>query len=237
MYVKVLFDKEAKRGLQGGHGFSCLIDNKILFDTGGGSLSLVENMDRMMVSALDLEAVVISHDHWDHTGGLWEVLKRKPGLKVYACSSSSDTFKRCVKELGGELVFATGKPAEVAKNIFVTGEMKGTYKDDIIDEQALVVKGDKGVSIITGCAHPGIVDIVKFIKKEFCLDKLYMVFGGFHLEGKEREDIQGIMSDLGVMGVQKIGPTHCSGEKARRIFSGVYQDNYIVVKAGHIIGL
>lgn len=236
MYVKVLFDKEAKKGLESGHGFSCLIDNKILFDTGGGALSLVENMDRMMVSALDLEAVVISHDHWDHTAGLWEVLKRKPGLKVYACSSFSDTFKKCVKELGGELIFAD-KPVEIAENIFVTGEIQGTYKDDVIYEQALVVKGDKGFSIITGCAHPGIVDVVRFIRKEFSLKKLYLVFGGFHLEGKEREDIKGIMTNLNVMGVQRIGPTHCSGEKARRIFSGVYQDNYIPVKAGHIIGL
>jgi 7,8-dihydropterin-6-yl-methyl-4-(beta-D-ribofuranosyl)aminobenzene 5'-phosphate synthase len=69
------------------------------------------------------------------------------------------------------------------------------------------------------------------------MDKIYMVFGGFHLGGLEREDIGGIVTDLKAMGVEKAGPTHCSGEKARRVFSGQYHKNFIAVKAGHIIHL
>ena len=236
MYAKVLYDNEAKRGLLSGWGFSCLLGSKILFDTGEASASLMENMDRMMVSISDLEGVVISHDHWDHTGGLWEILKRKKGLKVYACPSFSETFKKCVKESGGKLVFVD-RPMEIADNILVTGEIRGEYKGEIIPEQALVVKGDKGVSVITGCAHPGIVNMLGYIRDKLKVKKLYMVFGGFHLDTMDRETIDRIISDFKAMSVEKTGPTHCSGGKARRMFSSRYHGNFVAVKAGHIIHL
>ena len=236
MYVKVLYDNKAKKGLLSGWGFSCLIDGQILFDTGEASHSLVENMDRLMVDSREIKGVVISHDHWDHTGGLWEVLKRKKGLKVYACSAFSDTFKDCVAESGGKLVL-NDKLKKISDNIYIAASMQTDYKGEKLVEQALVVKGDKGVSIITGCAHPGIVNMVRDIKKQLKVDKIYMVFGGFHLEGLEREEISRIISELKALGVKKVGPTHCSGEKARRMFSGQFHQNYIAVKAGHIIHL
>ena len=236
MFVKVLFDEKAKKGLIPGHGFSCIIDGKIMFDTGGDSDSFLENMERMMVSAKDLEGIVISHDHWDHTGGLWEILKKKKGIKVYACPSVSSTFKKCVKELGGELILVD-KPVEIAENIFVTGAVKGRYKQADIAEQALVVNGDKGVSVITGCAHPGVMQMLDFIKKKMKVKNPYMVFGGFHLVDQDREPIEEVISGFEKMGVKKAGPTHCSGEKARRIFSGRYRKDFVPIKAGHIIQL
>ena len=236
MYVKVLYDRESKKGMDSGWGFSCLIDGKILFDTVDTSMSLVRNMDRMMVDLDAIDGVVISHEHWDHTGGLWEILKRKKGLKVYVCPSASETFRKCVEELGGRLVEVSG-PMEVAENIFLTGEIGGAYKDEYIGEQAVVVKGEKGGSVITGCAHPGIVKILEFARDKLGAKRIYMVFGGFHLDGKDREAINDIISRLKSMGVEKVGPTHCSGEKARRIFVGQYHDKYIPVRAGHVIHL
>ena len=236
MYVKVLHDTQAKKGLLSGKGFSCLVGGKILFDAAESPNALVENMDRLMVSIKDIEGVVISHDHWDHTGGLWEVLKRKKGIKVYACPGFSKTFKDCVKELGGELILVE-EPTEIVKDIYVSGEIKGEYKGKEITEQALIVKGDNGVSVITGCAHPGIMDILEHAKKKLKVDELYMVFGGFHLADMKREKISEIISGFKKIGVKKTGPTHCTGEKARRMFSGQYHDDFIPVKAGHIIHL
>ncbi|MDP8259109.1 MAG: MBL fold metallo-hydrolase [Candidatus Aadella gelida] len=233
MDIKVIYDREAKKGLLSGEGFSCLIDGKVLFDTGEIPNNLIENMNRMKINTDKLEAVVISHDHWDHTSGLWEILRRKRGLKVYACPSFSDTFKKCVKELGGELITAI-EPIEIVPNIFVTGELAGEYNDEYLPEQALVIKGDKGTSIITGCAHPGILNILKYTKKNFDTENMYMVLGGFHLDGLEREAISDIISDLKAFGIKKTGPTHCSGEKAKRIFSGQYHRNCVSVKAGSI---
>ncbi len=236
MYVKVLYDDEAKRGLIPGKGFACLIGDKILFDTGGDAGTLLENMERLMVSIDDIEAVAISHDHWDHTGGLWELLKRKRGLKVYACPSFSESFKKCVVELKGKLILADARK-KISENIYVTGAVTGKYKDESISEQALIVKGEKGVSIINGCAHPGVVKIVKHVRKDMKISELYMLLGGFHLDGEGRESISNIVSELNLLGVKRIGPTHCTGDKARRIIMGKYHNNCIPVKAGHIIQL
>jgi len=236
MYVKVLYDNEAKRGLRSGHGFSCFVNNKILFDSGEDSESLSHNMKRMMVDSKEIEAVVISHDHWDHTGGLWEILKNKKGIKVYACPSFSDTFKNCVKESGGKLVIVN-EPMEISKNIFVTGEMKAKHKGEDLVEQSLVVNGDKGTSVITGCAHYGIVKTLRKIKKIFQIKDFYMVFGGFHSRDFDREKSEKMIKDLFKIKIEKVGPTHCSGTKVRRIFSSRYNDKYIPVKAGHIIQL
>lgn len=236
MYVKVLYDNKAKKGLVSGWGFSCVIDGKILFDTGEASASLIENMERMMVSPEDLEAVVISHEHWDHTGGLWEILKRKKGLKVYACPSFSDTFKDCVKELGGELIPADGM-MDVTDGIKVSGEIYGANIDPYIPEQALIIKGDKGVSVITGCAHPGLMSMLKKIKQDLCIEKFYMVFGGFHLGALEIAEISDVVAGMKSLGVYKVGPMHCTGDKAIRVFGGQYHGNFIAVKAGHVIHL
>ena len=236
MYVKVLFDKKAKRGLHSGHGFSCLVDNNILFDTGEGPASLIENMDRMMVSIPELKAVVISHDHWDHTGGLWEILRNNNGLKVYACESISKTFKDCVKELGGDLILVDG-PMTIKKNVYTSGPIEFVYNDTKLHEQVLVVKGEKGISIITGCAHPGILPIIQHVHERFKTSKIYMVFGGIHLVETEREEISEIITAFKKLGVLKAGPSHCSGEKARRMFVGQYHENFIPVKAGQVIQL
>ncbi|MFH1664984.1 MAG: MBL fold metallo-hydrolase [Candidatus Omnitrophota bacterium] len=236
MYVKVISDNLTKKGLEPGPGFSCLVGNKILFDTGESSHSLIANMDRMMVSIPEIEAVVISHEHWDHTGGLWELLKRKDGLKVYACPSSSETFKKCVKESGGKLTLVK-KTVEILKGVFLTGEISDADDENPVCEQALVVKGTKGISAIVGCARPGILKMLGYVRKTFKTDRLYMALGGFHLENMDTDSIAGVISELRHMGIEKIAPAHCSGEKARRILHGKYHNNYIAVKAGHIIQL
>ena len=106
-----------------------------------------------------------------------------------------------------------------------------------MSEQALVVKGAKGFSVITGCAHPGVVAIIDSVKSKLKMKNIYMTFGGFHLDGLDREGIDGVITQLKKMGVKKVGPTHCTGERAKRMFRGKYHENYIPVKAGEIIQL
>ncbi len=236
MYIKVLYDELAKKGLLSGHGFSCLIGDKILFDTGEASISLVSNMDRMMVFAENIEVVVISHDHWDHTGGLWELLKRNNLMKVYACRSFSDTFKNCVKEAGSSIDYISDF-TQIYKNVFTTGGISTKYKGSVLYEQSLVVKGDKGFSVITGCGHPGTGKIISLVKKHFGIDNIYMVLGGFHLFDKKRDELLRVIKEFKDLGVEKVGPAHCSGDKLRRMFGGSFLENYVPVKAGYIIHL
>lgn len=236
MYAKVLYDNKARRGLLSGVGFSCLLDGKVLFDTGDSAEMLLDNMKKLMVSINDIEAIVISHDHWDHTGGLWEILKNKKGIKVYLLESFSEELKKSVEESGGKLIIVK-RHRKVTDNIYITGEIESEYKGEPMGEQSLVIKGEKGTSVITGCAHPGIVNVLRIIKNRMKVKDLYMVFGGFHLEGLNRDQVNDVIAGLKTMGVKKVGPSHCTGEKAKRIFKGRYHEHFVSMKAGQIIQL
>jgi 7,8-dihydropterin-6-yl-methyl-4-(beta-D-ribofuranosyl)aminobenzene 5'-phosphate synthase len=232
MEVETLFDNETiNKDLRRGWGLSFLIDHKILFDTGENGFWLLENMRNLNVDIERIKTVVISHDHWDHTGGLWEVLKNRKGLKVYACPNFSSEFKKKVRGLKGELI-ESERVTKIAENIFTTGEIAGEYKGKHMSEQALVVKTDKGLAVITGCAHPGIIKIVKKVKKDFGHGKIHLVFGGFHLIDKYEPEIISLAEELGEMGIEKVGPAHCSGYDAKLIFKEVYGDAFVPIKAG-----
>ena len=232
MDVRIIFDNQAKnRRFSMGWGFSCLVDKGILFDTGEREDYLFNNMGIMNIDFSSIKTVVISHDHWDHTGGLWGILNKRKGLDVYACPHFSRGFKDKVKDLQGKFI-ESEKFSEIAENIFVTGEI---FRLGHIPEQALVVKTENGLTVITGCAHPGIVRILKRVKDEFPQENIYAVFGGFHLMGKDKREIGLIVEEFRKMGVQKAGPTHCSGEKAQEIFKEKYEDNYIAVAMGQRI--
>jgi len=232
MEVKTLFNNETiNKDLRRGWGLSFLIDHKILFDTGENGFWLLENMRNLNVDIERIKTVVISHDHWDHTGGLWEVLKSREGLKVYACPNFSSEFKKKVRGLKGELI-ESERVAKIAENIFTTGEIAGEYKGQYMPEQALVVKTDKGLAVITGCSHPGIVKIVKKVKKDFGNVKIYIVFGGFHLIDKYEPEIRSVAEELREMEVEKVGPVHCSGYDAKQIFKELYGNEFMSIKAG-----
>ena len=203
MNIKILFDNNsAKKNILKGWGFSCLVDNSILFDTGENGESLLHNMKEMGVDVSCVKDVVISHDHWDHTGGLNSILERKKGIKVYACPGFSPEFKKNVKDLQGDLV-VIGSFAEVRKDIFATGAIVGRHKSGDIEEQVLVVKTSGGIMVITGCAHPGIVEIVEKVKKKFPNEKLSCVLGGFHLLRKQKNEIVDVAERLKKLGVGK----------------------------------
>ena len=237
MNVEILFDKDTKdKELRTGWGVSFLVDGKILFDTGENGLWLLENMKNLNVDVRRIEAVVISHDHWDHTGGLWELLKKEEGLTVYACPDFSQEFKEKVKKLKGKLK-EKETVAEITKDIFITGEIPGEYNGEYMPEQALVVKTEKGLTVITGCSHPGIVQILERVKEVFPKERLYFVFGGFHLKDSGRKEINSIAGRFKEMNVEKAGPTHCSGKEAEEIFKEEYRDNFIQIKTGQILSI
>lgn len=214
-----------------GWGFSCLVDNRVLFDTGEKAEYLFNNMQNLNINISSIEMAVISHDHWDHTGGLWELLEKRKGLKVYACPHFSQAFKDKVKKLKAELIEAE-KTIEVTKNIFITGEILKGYSG--IPEQALVVKTSKGITVITGCSHPGIVRIIEKVKEANPSEKICLVFGGFHLINSDKREVRIIVERLKEMGVEKVGPTHCTGYEAQEIFKEGYADNFISIKAGQV---
>ena len=235
MKVKILFDKfTPDKKLHIGWGVSFLIDDKILFDTGEKGPWLIENMNNLGVNIAGIEAVVISHDHWDHRGGLWDILKQRNGIKVYICPNFSKEFKEKTKEFKGELI-ESDKLIEVSKDIFITGEIPGAYHGKYMPEQAGVLKTENGITVITGCAHPGILKIVEKVKVKFPGERIYFVLGGFHLMELDKRGIEIVVERFKEMEIKRVGPTHCSGPEAERLFKKEYGDNFTHIIVGETL--
>jgi 7,8-dihydropterin-6-yl-methyl-4-(beta-D-ribofuranosyl)aminobenzene 5'-phosphate synthase len=212
-------------------GFSCLIEYQgqaVLFDTGGDSLTLLANMATLDIDPVQIEAVVLSHVHGDHTGGLSGLLPMADDdLTVFVPQSFPARFKDAVRARV-QLVEVDG-PREIGEGMYTTGEMGAG-----IIEQSLMVETAEGLVVITGCAHPGIVEIVRQAKT-LSDDEVYLVLGGFHLGGKSRKQIEGILSEFRRLGVRKVAPCHCTGEQALRMFRQEYGEDFIQAGVGKVV--
>jgi len=234
MQIKVLFDSVALNNkFLTGWGVSYLVDGRVLFDTGEKSSALLNNMQTMGIKVTDIKKIVISHDHWDHRGRLWGMLKENPKLKVYACPNFSRRFKNRVKSYGCQLI-EVDKFTQVYKNLYSTGEIEGRYANKYMPEQALALRTPKGISILTGCAHPGIIKIIENIKKNIS-DNIYLVVGGFHLIGKHKKIIKPVVDRFKRLGVKKTAPSHCTGKNAIKLFKEAYGNDFIEVRVGEVI--
>jgi 7,8-dihydropterin-6-yl-methyl-4-(beta-D-ribofuranosyl)aminobenzene 5'-phosphate synthase len=212
-------------------GFSCLVDvdgRKLLFDTGGDGSILLDNMKKLGIDPEEIDAVVLSHAHGDHTGGLDDFLKVGVHPRVYLPKSFSDSFKKNVKSLKVEVI-EVGDSITISERVSTTGELGTSIK-----EQSLIVKTNKGLVVITGCAHPGIVDIVRHAKK-ITSEDIYLVLGGFHLLNLSESQLKEVIKGLRELGVKKVAPCHCSGDMTRELFQQEYGADFIANGVGKTI--
>jgi 7,8-dihydropterin-6-yl-methyl-4-(beta-D-ribofuranosyl)aminobenzene 5'-phosphate synthase len=231
--LTILFDNYLYKneGLKSQWGFACLIEGMektILFDTGSSGDILLHNISQLKVNPKAVEIVVISHKHGDHVGGLPALLETNSNVFVYMPASVAREWEPGIKKRKTKPV-AVSQPIEVCKHVFLTGEMEGPA-----NEQGLILDTAKGLIVITGCAHPGIAEIVKNAKK-IGNKKIYMVFGGFHLVQKSDAEVKQIIEKFRELGVLKVGPTHCTGDKAIQLFKDAFGENYIEIGAGKVI--
>ncbi|MCR4404412.1 MAG: MBL fold metallo-hydrolase [Candidatus Acetothermia bacterium] len=232
--LTVLYDNyESDRRLKPGWGFSCLLqglEETILFDTGGDSAILLGNMRALGIEPSRIDSIFLSHSHGDHVGGLAGLLEEHSAVRVYLLRSFPEEFKGLVRGSGAEVV-EVQEPMEISPHAWSTGAL-GTS----IGEQSLVLETDVGLVLITGCAHPGIVEIIKRAKRLLGRD-VYLALGGFHMLGMSAVEIQEIIAQLRAEGVKKVGPCHCSGDLTRRLFREAYGEDYIEVGVGSVISL
>jgi len=254
-------------------GYSILIetgDKTILLDTGTTGAA-AENAVRMGIDLKTVDMIVLSHGHYDHTGGLPDVLKqigketpiiahpdmfglkygmnKKTGKKRYA---GMPYRKEMIESLGGRFEFTT-KPFWISDDIATSGEEEctttyetvsstltiktenGYEQDTMTDDLTLFLRTDLGLVVLTGCAHRGIINILRHGIKQMETENLYMVAGGTHLVGADDEGVSKTIEDLRELNPEWIGVSHCTGfPAAARIFNA-FPDNFFVNGAGTVI--
>ena len=230
--ITVSYDNNPyKERLTTAWGFSCVIrgtEKTILFDTGGDGSILLTNMEKLGISPKEIDLVALSHIHGDHVGGLPGFLRKNPEVVVYLPKSFPEGFKDEVKEYGAKIM-EVQRPLKICEGVYSTGEL-GTW----IKEQSLIIHTEKGLIVITGCAHPGIVKIVNEAK-DLAKGDVLLVMGGFHLGGESKGEIENIVSSFRKLGVSHVGPCHCSGDAARQLFKKEYGENFINVGVGRVV--
>ncbi|MBC7329625.1 MBL fold metallo-hydrolase [bacterium] len=242
------------RGLYAEHGLSLYIETdrgNILFDTGQSNL-LIKNAKTLGIDLTRIDKIVLSHGHYDHTGGLLPVLKTlKKKIEVIA---HPNAFKKVHFSCGGGISRAIGipfkesdlrkyaeligddKPREVLPGIIATGEIErktdfedagegffldpNCSKPDIIrDDQALILDAEKGLIVLFGCGHAGLINSLTKVREIFPNREVKTIMGGFHLGGASEERLERTCEALSKFGVREIYAGHCTGWRAINRFS------------------
>jgi 7,8-dihydropterin-6-yl-methyl-4-(beta-D-ribofuranosyl)aminobenzene 5'-phosphate synthase len=210
MKLTILYDNTSyRKDLKSDWGFSALVETgsaTILFDTGTKGALLMENMKKLQIEPAVVDDIFISHNHFDHTGGLSAFLNANNSVNIYVPPSLKGVH-------GANEVIKVDKPMKMQENIYSTGEL-----DKI--EQAMAVDTDKGLVIVVGCSHPKMEHILNTSSQ---FGEIYGIIGGLH--GFKKYDL--------FKNMQLICPTHCTQhilEIKKR-----YPGHYVEGGAGRVI--
>ncbi len=274
----IIDSPDVRVSLMAEHGFSALITltvagerHSLLFDAGLSPNGLIDNMDRLQVDAKDIEAVVLSHGHFDHTGGLAGLVDRlgtanRPLLahpRSYTHRRSAPPNvdplplpppSRSALEGAGFEVIDTMEPALLfSGSLLVTGEIPrvtefeqgfpffqafedGRWEPEphLVDDQGIVVNvQDRGIVVLTGCGHAGIVNIVRRAQALTGQERVLAVIGGLHLSGAFFTPLIPLVVDaMREIGPEMIVPAHCTGFRAEQALAAAFPEAYVQNSVG-----
>jgi 7,8-dihydropterin-6-yl-methyl-4-(beta-D-ribofuranosyl)aminobenzene 5'-phosphate synthase len=237
----------------GEHGFSAFIETdqgNYLFDTGSGR-SVIKNSLELSKDLRSIKNIFLSHGHYDHSGGLPEVLKLRGKVDVHAHPHIFLDRVHVIKEDGKETRRFVGLPfkrsyleslganfilnkdfIEIEKGIFLTGEVPRktsfekpdprlfseidgkTNLDIFSDDQSLILNTEKGLILILGCAHSGMINIINRVIHKTGEEKFFAILGGTHLDFLTPEQLEESIKALKKINIEKIGACHCTGMRA-----------------------
>jgi 7,8-dihydropterin-6-yl-methyl-4-(beta-D-ribofuranosyl)aminobenzene 5'-phosphate synthase len=224
------------------HGFSCLITagaHTCLYDAGNNADKLISNVNKLGVDCSRIDNVFISHIHSDHLGGLSGILDEcnKPTLCMpvsYPRQEGESFGEQADRDYEAMLNQFRPSVSELTQHEGLAHLGGNFYTTGIIEkqsyEQALILPTSQGLTVITGCAHPGIVEIVRYAKKLMKQD-VHFVIGGFHLLPADSTKVRAIARELRKL-TKYIGPCHCTGATAQEIFKDVFDEDYVDIHAG-----
>jgi len=258
------------------HGFSCLIktvdveEHLFLMDVGISGICLLHNADLLRIDLGKVEALILSHGHFDHCWALREILPKLPkgipivlhpdaflprrinfpALKIQFPLPSPDENMlrgagveiRKIREdsiLASSRVLVLGEINRITE--FETGmagaeaEINGQWvKDPFSDDRGVALKiKNKGLVVISGCSHAGIINTVKHAQKATGTPGVHAVLGGFHLTGPMMEPVIGpTIGEMKKIGPDHIIPTHCTGWRAINQFAKEMPEQFILNTVG-----
>jgi 7,8-dihydropterin-6-yl-methyl-4-(beta-D-ribofuranosyl)aminobenzene 5'-phosphate synthase len=264
--------------LRAEHGFSCLVTLvksgraiRVLLDAGLTPNGLVENMHRLDLSPHDIDIIVLSHGHWDHTTGMHGLVgelgranlpvlihpefwsRRRVALPGREAVELPSTSRQALRGAGFEIAEQRQPSFILDGSLLVTGEVDRTtdfeqgfpfheaYRQErwqpdplILDDQALVanVRG-RGLVVLTGCGHSGIVNILRYARKLTGEERLHAVVGGFHLSGPLFEKvIAPTCQALEEFSIDHLVPSHCTGWRATHAIAARFPEAFIQNSVG-----
>ena len=271
--ITILCENSVGRAIPaiGEHGFSCWleIDNKhYLFDTGQG-LGIINNVQVLGLSLAKLSGVILSHGHYDHVGGLEQVLRHAGELEVFAhpeifserYSQSSQALRfigipqrrELLETLGARFTF-TPEFQQVAPHLYVTGTIprRNDFEvgdgnlvqrnaageleaDPFHDDMAVVLDTPRGLVVLLGCAHSGMINTLDYVLEKFQRTEIYAVIGGTHLGPVSAEQFEHTLTALERFNIQKLGVSHCTGQPRAAQLRNEFGKRFFYASVGAVL--
>jgi 7,8-dihydropterin-6-yl-methyl-4-(beta-D-ribofuranosyl)aminobenzene 5'-phosphate synthase len=265
--ITLVVDNSALGALRSEHGFAAWVElpnRRLLFDT--GQAALCENAAALGIDLSAADLLVLSHGHFDHTGGLPALVEQAPGVCVYLNLAATgarysirdgkarsigmpDDARAALETLPQQRVVWTTDTVELQEGVGLTGSIPrrtdfedpggpffidtaGTRADPIPDDQALWLRTDRGLVVLVGCSHAGLINTLRHAQRLSGEPRLHAVIGGFHLVAASDARLQRTVEALEQLDLDLIVPCHCTGEAATEVLRQSLGERVVAGAAG-----